>query len=201
MVTGAGRAYCTGLDLKELDGVDFMGGEVGPTYDNPGNAVIEALRTIPKVVISMVNGLCITGGLETLMGFDLVVASEDAVFGDTHARWGLRPSWGLSQRFPRVVGWMNAKELSFTARFFSAKEAKEMGLVNRVVPADQLRAEVISLASAILKNSLEAVAAIKFLYNQGMPLTLKDALEMEAKTKFVITDTNNRLKSFKKGST
>jgi len=198
VVTGAGRAYCTGLDLKELDGVEFVGGEVGSAYDNPGNAIINALRIIPKVAISMVNGPCITGGLETLMGFDLVVASEDAVFGDTHARWGLRPSWGLSQRLPRVVGWMNAKELSFTARFFTAKEAKEMGLVNRVVPADQLRTEVISLASAILKNSLEAVAAIKNLYNQGMTMTLKDALEMEAKAKFVITDTNKRLRIFKK---
>ena len=94
IVTGAGRAYCTGLDLKELDGKKFVGGEVGAAYDIPGNAIIDALRTIPKVVIAMVNGACITGGLETLLGFDLVVASEEATFGDTHARRGIRPSWG-----------------------------------------------------------------------------------------------------------
>jgi len=196
VVTGAGRAYCTGLDLKELEGKEFVRGEVGSAYDIPGNAVIEAIRSIPKVVIAMVNGPCITGGLETLLAFDLVVASEEAVFGDTHARWGIRPSWGMSQRLPRLVGWMNAKDLSFTARLFTAREAKEMGLVNRVVPADQLRKEVISLAGSILQNSLETVAAIKFLYNEGMTMPLKEALKLESKTKFVITDTNERLKNF-----
>jgi len=196
VVTGAGRAYCTGLDLKELEGKDFTAGEVGPAYDDPGNAIIDAIRSIPKVIIAMVNGPCITGGLEILLAFDLVVASEDAVFGDTHARWGIRPSWGMSQRLPRVVGWMNAKDLSFTARIFTAREAKEMGLVNRVVPADRLRVEVTSLAGSILQNSLEAVAAIKSLYNEGMNLPLKEALKLESEKKFVITDTNERLKNF-----
>lgn len=198
VVTGTGRAYCTGLDLKELEGREFTRGEVGPDYDVPGNAVIAAIRAIPKVVIAMVNGPCITGGLETLLAFDLIVASEEAVFGDTHARWGIRPSWGMSQRLPRMVGWMNARELSFTARLFTAKEAREMGLVNRVVPAGRLRAEVISLAECILRNSLETVAAIKSLYNRGMTMPLKEALEMESKTQFVITDTNERLKTFLK---
>ena len=198
IVTGAVRAYCTGLDLKELDGKEFIGGEVGAAYDIPGNAIIDALRSIPKVVIAMGNGPCITGGLETLLGFDLVVASEEATFGDTHARWGLRPTWGMSQRLPRTVGWMNAKDLSFTARTFTAKEAKEMGLVNRVVPADQLLTEVTSLAKTILKNSRESIAAIKNLYNTGMTMTLQDGLKMEAETKFTITDTNERLKNFVK---
>lgn len=196
VVTGSGRAYCAGLDLKEFEGKAFVGGEVGPDYDRPGNAIIDALQTIPKVVIAMVNGPCITGGLETLLGFDLVVASEEATFGDTHARWGLRPSWGMSQRLPRTVGWRNAKDLSLTARILTANEAKEMGLVNRVVPADQLRAAVDSLAKEILKNSREAVAAIKHLYNTGMAMTRADALKMEAETRFVITDTNERLTHF-----
>jgi enoyl-CoA hydratase/carnithine racemase len=91
---------------------------------------------------------------------------------------------------------MNAKELSFTARLFTAKEAREMGLVNRVVPADRLRAEVITLAESILRNSLETVAAIKSLYNRGMTMPLKEALEMESEAQFVITDTNERLKAF-----
>ena len=196
VVTGAGRAYCTGLDLKELEGWKFERGEVGPAYDIPGNALIDAVRSIPKAVIAMVNGPCITGGLETLLAFDLIVASEEAVFGDTHARWGIRPSWGMSQRLPRLVGWMNAKELSFTARLFTAKEAREMGLVNRVVPPDRLRAEVVSLAQSVLRNSPETVAAIKSLYNRGMTMPLMEALEMEAKTQFDITDTNERLKAF-----
>jgi len=196
VVTGAGRAFCTGLDLKELDGNEFAGGEVGPDYDVHANALIEAIQTVPKVAIAMVNGPCITGGLETLLSFDLVVASENATFGDTHARWGIRPSWGMSQRLPRMVGWRNAKELSFTARIFSAEEARDMGLLNSVVPEDQLKTTVICLAKDILKNSLEAIAAIKHLYNTGMSMTLEDGLKMEAQTRFVITDTNDRLKNF-----
>lgn len=196
VVTGAGRAYCTGLDLKELEGKEFAGGEVGPDYDIPANALIEAVQTVPKVVIAMVNGPCITGGLETLLAFDLVIASENAAFGDTHARWGIRPSWGMTQRLPRLVGFRTGKELSFTARIFTAREAKDMGLVNRIVPPDQLKTTVVALAGDILKNSLEAIAAIKHLYNTGMNMSLEDGLKMEAQTRFVITDTNERLKNF-----
>lgn len=196
VITGAGRSYCTGMDLKELESIEFKGGEIGAIYDIPANELIDALQNVPKAVIAMVNGPCITGGLETLLGMDLVVAAENATFGDTHARWGIRPSWGMSQRLPRTVGWRRGKELSFTARIFSAQEAREMGLINRVVPADELKSTVASLAGDILKNSRETIAAIKHLYNQGMNLSLEEGLKMEAQTRFVITDTNERLKNF-----
>ncbi len=88
VVTGTGRSYCTGLDLKELEGKEFKGGAVGAAYDDSGNAVIDALQSVPKVAIAMVNGPCINGGLGRLLGFDLVVASEEATFGDTPTRWG-----------------------------------------------------------------------------------------------------------------
>ena len=196
VITGAGRSYCTGMDLKELEKMEFKDGEIGSIYDIPANELINTMQAVPKTVIAMVNGPCITGGLETLLGMDLVVAAENAKFGDTHARWGIRPSWGMSQRLPRIVGWRKGKDLSFTARIFTAREAFDMGLVNRVVPADQLKATVVALAKDILKNSRETIAAIKHLYNKGMDLSLEEGLKMEAQTKFTITDTNERLRRF-----
>jgi enoyl-CoA hydratase/carnithine racemase len=198
VVTGAGRAYCSGLDLKALGAGDIRDGAVGPVYDIPGRAVIDTMLNMSKAVIAMVNGVCVTGGLETLLAFDLVVASERASFCDSHARWGIRPSWGMSQRLPRTVGLMKARELSYTARFFPASEALEMGLVNRVVPAERLREETISLAKTILANSLESVAAIKCLYNRGIMTTLQEGLKIEEESRFKIGDSGARLENFLK---
>ncbi|MCX5779886.1 MAG: enoyl-CoA hydratase/isomerase family protein [Firmicutes bacterium] len=196
VVTGSGRAFCAGLDLKALGKTEFSGGEVEPKYIIYGLRVIDTIIELPKVVIAMVNGFCFTGGLEILLAFDLIVAAEEAYFGDTHARWGIRPSWGMSQRLPRIVGINKAKELSFTARKFTAQEAREMGMVNRVVAADKLKQEVTALAEDILANSLDAVAAIKNLYNRGLATTLKEGLDIEANSHFQIADTNQRLKDF-----
>lgn len=198
VVTGAGRAYCAGLDLKALGAGKIEKGAVGPLVDVPAHALIQTVRNLSKPVIAMVNGACITGGLELSINFDLIVASENASFGDTHARWGLRPSWGLSQTFPRRMGMIKAKELSFTARLFSAREAEQLGLVNRVVPADKLKQEVKALAEGIMKNSAEAIAAIKTLYNKGMAMTEADGWKFEAETHFEISDSNERLRDFLK---
>jgi enoyl-CoA hydratase/carnithine racemase len=138
IVTGAGRSFCTGLDLKSLGKVTIKNGEVGGGIIPIGISLIETMQNCPQSIIAMVNGHCYTGGLELLYGFDLIVASQEAQFGDTHAKWGIRPSWGLSQRMPRIMGMMRAKELSFTCRTFSADEAKELGLVNRAVPTAKL---------------------------------------------------------------
>lgn len=198
VVTGAGKAYCAGLDLKSLGDQKIEKGAVGPIIDVPAHALINTIKALSKPVIAMVNGACITGGLELSINFDLIIASENARFGDTHARWGLRPSWGLSQTFPRRVGLMKAKELSFTARLFSAEEAQQIGLVNRVAPADKLREEVKNLAQSIMKNSAGAIAAIKALYNKGIAMSEADGWKLEAETQFEINDSNERLKGFRK---
>jgi enoyl-CoA hydratase len=198
VVTGAGKAFCAGLDLKSLGATQIEHGAVGPVIDDPARLIINTIKTLPKPVIAMVNGACITGGLELTNYFDLIVASDKAKFGDTHARWGLRPSWGLSQIFPRRIGLLKAKELTFTARLFSAAEAEQIGLVNKVVPADKLKEEVKNLAKSIMLNSAEAIAAIKSLYNQGMALSEADGLKLEFESQFDINDTNERLKDFLK---
>jgi len=146
----------------------------------------------------MVNGYCLTGGLEIALSCDLIIAAEEAKLGDTHARWGVVPTWGMSQRLPRLLGIFRAKELSFTAEMVTAKEAAQIGLVNSAVPAEKLVETVQELAKKIMDNSLDTVAVIKHLYNQGMKGTLEEGLELEAASKFVIKDSGEKLKKFGK---
>jgi enoyl-CoA hydratase/carnithine racemase len=197
VITGAGKAFAAGADLQSLD-QKLENGRVGAVIDEAANSVIEAIQSTPKVVIAMVNGHCYTGALEIVLACDLIVASENARFGDTHVRFGLRPSWGMSQRLPRAVGYYKAKELSFTARIIDAREAERIGLVNQTVPADKLAERVRELASEIQANSLEAVAAYKSLYNQSMRGTMAQGLEMERTRGFSISDTTARIDSFRK---
>jgi len=204
VLTGAGRAFSAGRDLVSLgdllpsqdDELEKEGVKSIP--DDPGKDIIDTMVTMPKVVIAMVNGYCLTGALEILLGCDLIVASEEAKFGDTHTRYGLYAGWGMSQRLPRTVGLLKAKELSFTAEMITAREAERIGLVNMTVPADKLEEAVQGLAEKIMANSPEAIAAYKYLYNQGMRDTLEKGLELEADTKFVITDRQERLETFSK---
>ena len=159
---------------------------------------MEAIEGLPKPVIAVVSGYCLTGALEAALTCDMIIASENAVFGDTHARWGLRPTWGLSQRFPRIVGVMKAKELSFTAETISAQEAERIGLINKVVPAEKLEEAAKELAVKMLSNSRGSIAAYKTLINKGMKADLATGLKIEAETVTVIEDTQERLTSFGK---
>jgi enoyl-CoA hydratase len=196
VLTGSGRAFSSGADLQSLGNIKLENGRIGHVFDAAANSVIEAILKIPKVVIAMVNGHCYTGALEIVLACDLVVASEEARFGDTHVRWGIRPSWGMSQRLPVAVGLLKAKELSFTAEVITASQAESAGLVNRVVPAEKLEETVRDLAGKILANSLEAVAAYKYLYNHTMRDRLEKGLEFEKNSEFVISDTQSRVEDF-----
>jgi len=198
VLTGAGRAFSAGVDLVSLGERGLEGGRVGPTLDDQSKGLIDTIQDLPKVVIAMVNGYCLTGALEIMLCCDLIIASEEARLGDTHARWGLVPRWGMSQRLPRTIGVLKAKELSFTAEMITAQEAERIGLINKAVPKDKLEETVQELASKIMANSLDAVAAHKYLYNRGMRDTLGKGLELEAKSEFEIKDTEERLASFKK---
>jgi len=198
VLTGEGRAFSAGVDLKSLGDRKLEGGRVGPILDDPGRDVIDTIQAIPKIVIAVVNGYCFTGALEIVLGCDLIIASAEAKFGDTHTRWGIRPSWGMSQRLPWTVGMLKAKELSFTADMITAQEAERIGLINMVVPAEKMEEAVQELAKKILVNSREALAAYKYLYNRSLRDILKKGLELEAKSDFVIKDTEDRLSQFRK---
>jgi enoyl-CoA hydratase len=128
ILTGAGKSFCAGLDLKELGSRD--GQPLGAFTDAE---MMAAIRGFPGPVIGAVNGFAITGGFELALACDLLIASQEARFADTHARVGILPGWGLSQKLPRLIGIGRAKELSFTGNFIGAEQALAWGLVNRVV--------------------------------------------------------------------
>jgi enoyl-CoA hydratase len=198
ILTGAGKAFAAGADLQSLGSQKLENGRVGAVIDEAANSAIEAIQAIPKTVIAAVNGHCYTGALEIVLACDIIIASEEAKFGDTHVKFGLRPSWGMSQRLPRAVGYYNAKELSFTAAIIDAVEAKRIGLVSKTVSSEKLLEGACKIAHQILGNSLEAVAAYKRLYNQTMLETMEKGLQFERLSEFPISDTQTRIDGFTK---
>lgn len=195
VLTGAGRAFSAGVDLKALGDRSLEGGLVGDILDIPARAATRAIADCPKPVIAKVNGACFTGALELALACDLMVVAEDAKLGDTHAKWGLRPTWGMSARLPALVGLARARELSLTARTFLGREAYAMGMACAMAPRGELDAAVDSLCEQLLRNSAQSLAAYKVLY--GTP-ELEAALTREANTGFSITDTDERLAGFRK---
>jgi len=198
VLTGAGKAFCAGVDLKALGEVTLAGGKVGDILDIPARELIDAVRSVPKVVIALINGFCFTGAMEIMLACDLVIAAEHAKIGDTHAKWGLRPTWGMSARLPRRVGFLKAKELSFTADAVTAQEAERIGLINLACPADKLEQALDTMAKKIMANSPQSIEAYKHLYNTNEAMTLEQGLALEFNSEFQIVDTDERLKGFKK---
>lgn len=153
---------------------------------------------MPQSAIAVVHGHCYTGTTELMMLFDLVVAADDAKIGDTHAKWGILPKWGMTQRLPRLVGVLRAKELSFTTKPITGREAERIGLVNRAVPLADLDQTVQEIAQQILSNSAQTIAAMKHLYNEGQASTLADGLALKSAFTTDITDRTEFLKDFEK---
>jgi enoyl-CoA hydratase len=196
VLTGAGRAFSAGVDLKALAGRSLTGGSVGDLLDVPAGRLINLLTMLPKIVVAKVNGACFTGALELALACDLIVTADEAKFGDTHARWGLRPTWGMSQRLIRLVGVARARELSYTARTFSGIEAAAWGLAVRSIPAAQLNESVDNLVAEIAEQSSGSLAAYKDLYRVSLDGGLAHGLEYESSARFAIEDTESRIASF-----
>jgi enoyl-CoA hydratase len=176
VLTGAGtRAFTAGLDLKEL-GQQGLGAANADTADeNP----VKAIEQTGKPVIGAVGGVAITGGFEVALACDVLIASENARFADTHARVGIMPGWGLSQKLSRLVGPYRARELSLSGNFLDAATAEKWGLVNRVVPADQLLPAAIALAHDMAGIAPAFSRAYKALINDGYALPFGAAMQLE----------------------
>lgn len=198
VIAGEGRAFSAGVDLKALNDVKLEAGTVGSVLDEPARALIAAIQSVPKPVVAKVNGFCFTGALELVLACDLVVVAEEAKLGDTHAKWGLRPTWGMSARLPAAVGIVKAKELSFTARTIRGAEAVALGIANRAVPLAELDAAVNELLAEMLANSADSIAAYKALYNGGVGAAVGQAVQFEESSRFEIGDTTTRLADFLK---
>lgn len=198
VISGEGKAFSAGVDLKALGQVELRNGSVGEILDAPARRLIDAIEQAPQPVIAKVNGHCFTGALEIALACDLLICAEEAGFGDTHAKWGLRPSWGMSQRLPRRVGLQRAREMSFTARTVRGSEAAELGLALMAFPREQLDQQVAELAARISDNSAQAVAAYKDLYRRTDGDSLDGGLAYEFARVYPIDDSMDRLAGFLK---
>lgn len=176
VITGADPAFCAGLDLRELGstGKNLVGtGDEAPT--NP----FSVLWRMEKPVIGAVNGAAVTGGLEVALNCDFLVASERARFADTHTRVGVLPGGGMTPLLPQAVGLRRAKEMSLTGNFVDAEEALRLGLVNHVVPHEELVPTAMELAHDVAGNDQRAVRRLRRNYDLAAEGTLADATRLE----------------------
>lgn len=162
VLTGSDPAFCAGLDLKELSAHDGMLGSLDDGDVPPGHP----WRPLTKPLIGAVNGVAITGGLELALNCDFLIASERALFADTHARVGILPGWGLSVLLPQRVGFAMARRMSFTGDFVGAARALEAGLVTEVVPHGELVARAQQLAATVAANNRPAISELHASYRR-----------------------------------
>ncbi|MFT4103579.1 MAG: enoyl-CoA hydratase/isomerase family protein [Burkholderiaceae bacterium] len=173
VLRGAGKCFSAGHDLS-----DIATGEALPE-PNFQAKVIERLANLPLPVITVVHGHCYTGALELALAGDIILAAESAKFADTHARWSLTPVWGLSQRLPRRVGTYKARELMFTCRTLTGRQAEAIGLANQCVADAELESELTRLIDDICANSSFSHAANKRLLLESDGLPIGDGLARE----------------------
>ncbi len=181
VLTGAGKAFCAGLDLKELGEQGLRGAPTGQSaqeavqLDDP----VRSIGRFTGPVIGAINGAAITGGFELALACDVLLASEEAKFADTHARVGVMPGWGLSQKLSRLIGISRAKELSLTGNFLFAPQALAWGLVNRVVAQDELLPQARALACDMLSVLPHMLVAYKRLIDDGYAVSFSEGLLIE----------------------
>jgi len=191
IITGSGsKAFCTGADLKE---------RAGMTHDEVCRFIFtiretfSAIAQLPVPVICALNGIALGGGTELALACDLRIAAEHAVMGLTEVSLGIIPGAGGTQRLPRLIGVGKAKELIFTGRKVMAPEALELGLVNKVVPGENLLAEACRLAGEIADNAPVAVQQAKLAINHGLEMDLANGLVLESNAYEVCIPTRDRL--------
>lgn len=174
VLTGTDPAFCAGVDLKQAQnlGMDYFG-----RFDkmNCMNAIVE----LSKPVVGAINGATFTGGLEIALACDFLIASERAVFADTHARVGILPGGGMTARLPRLVGSGMARRLSMTGEVVDARRAEKIGLVTEVVAHEQLLPRALELAGQIAEVPAPTMAGLKEIYRTGTAAVTGPALKAE----------------------
>jgi len=176
VITGAGdRSFSAGVDINEWTKISFA-----DRLKRWGiKTHIDLIREMPKPTIAMVNGFALGGGNEIALACDIIIASDNAQFGQPEIRIGLIPGAGGTQMLPRLIGEKKAKELVFTGRPISAQEALELGLVNQVVPKEKLRETVEGFVSVLLKQSPILLKIAKMAINKSLETTLSTGLAYE----------------------
>ena len=179
VLTGADPAFCAGVDLKEAqrDGLKYF-------EEFRSQSCIAAVAKLRTPIVGAVNGACFTGGLEMALGCDFLVASEKAVFADTHARVGILPGGGMTARLPQLVGLGMARRLSMTGEVVDAARAERIGLVTEVVPHERLLDRAVELATQIAEVPGPVMLGLKEIYTSGAGVVIDPALAAEAKIAF-----------------
>ena len=179
VLTGEGKAFAAGADISYMKDLDTLG---ALEFTKEATFVLRKIETMDKVFICAINGYALGGGCELSLSCDIRIASENAVLGFPETGLGIIPGYTGTQRLPRIVGVSKAKELIFTCNKIKANEALSIGLVNKVVPLDDLINESIKMAKTIAKNSALAVCCAKQSINYGIDMTLDMAIEFERNT-------------------
>lgn len=172
ILTGSGKAFVAGSDIKEFN-------QTTPYRAHNITRLGQLVENFPKPVIAAVNGFCLGGGCEIAMGCDIIIASEKAKFGQPEINLGIIPGGGGTQRLQRLIGPCRAKELIFTGDIIRAEEADRIGLVNKVVPLEELMPTVIAIAEKIASKSTAALKLAKAAINRGMQTNLESGLAYE----------------------
>ena len=178
ILTGAGpKAFIAGADIGDLA---RQGVIEGRERSLSGQTMLRAFEAMGKPVLAAVNGYCLGGGCELAMACHVRIASENAKFGQPEVKLGIIPGYGGTQRLPRIVGRGNALHLLLTGEQITAQEALRIGLVSKVVPADQLAAEADRMLRAILANGPVALKLTMEAMDRGLDMTLDEGLSLEA---------------------
>ena len=190
VLTGAGGNFCSGADLTSLTPAD---GDPVPFVSSMRDIADSILRLhrLPKPTIAKVDGVAVGIGLSMALGCDLVVASERARFSEIFVRRGLTVDGGSSWLLPRIIGLQKAKELAFLGEIISASEAAAIGLVNKVVPVDELDKAVDEWAHRLASGPTVALSLTKSLFNNAFAVSMDQALEDEARSQHVTSTTGD----------
>jgi enoyl-CoA hydratase len=192
VITGSGKAFCTGVDLKFAK-EELTTSQAEQDFFRFGNQVmLRRIEKMPKPVIAAVNGFAMAGGIELLTVVDLAIASEDAVIGDQHMKFGLLGAGGSPYRVPLLIGIRKAKELIFTGKTLTGREAELIGLVNRAVPLDKLESTVDALAVELAELSPVAMRISKALINDTMLVDIEARLELILMSSLVGANSEDR---------
>src|SRR5882672_11585094 len=184
ILTGAGRAFCAGGDLREMQKIAEQEGKVEAFFDEPLrllNECILLIRRSPLPFLAAVNGAASGGGCNLALACDLVIAGESARFNQAFIRIGLSPDCGGTFILPRLVGWKRATELMMTGEVIAAGRALEMGMINAVVPDDELLARALAMAENLAQAPTAAIGRIKELLEASATNDYGGQLELERK--------------------
>jgi len=181
VITGQGKAFSAGADLKEIKNYpDLYSYEMDNT--RAFHKAYSFIQNLAKPVIAVINGFCLAGGLEMAISCDILIAADDAKIGDQHLNFGLLAGGGATQRLPRLIGLRKAMELMLTGDWLSGKEAAEIGLVNKSVPADKLEEATMEYVNKLINKSPIALARTKKLAWASMETALSVGNELEILT-------------------